>query len=153
MTTKNANEYKSLDDQIIKVQGMMEKRITELSNYVEKRLAQLEKMMQETAIDEVAELSNRIGTIADAMIENELENEKCPKKDECVVNAVTELNMERAEDIKLDIENKMDEKLDKFMQDKVKGAFEAAFTSFSEVMGERVMLIEGELAKLSKANG
>ena len=145
-TRKNVNDSKFIDDRLGKAQAMMEKRITELSNYVEKRLAQLEEMMQETLIDEVAELSTRVNTLADSMIENEMKTGRS-------LDAVAEANVKLAGDIEAEIERKIDEKLDKFLQDNVKASFEAAFTSFAEVMGERVMTIESELAQVRQGHG
>ena len=55
--------------------------------------------------------------------------------------------------MKLEIESKMDEKLEIFMKESVKCAFEAAFASFSQTVGERVVVIERELEKLSKGIG
>ena len=69
------------------------------------------------------------------------------------LDAVAEPNVKLAWDIEAEIERKLDEKLDKFLQENVKASFEAAFTSFAEVMGERVMTIESELAQVRQGHG
>ncbi len=43
----------------------------------------------------------------------------------------------------------MDEKLEIFIKESVKCAFEAAFTSFSQTVGERGVVIESELEQLT----
>ena len=111
-------------------------------------------MIQEKVIDEVAEFSTIIVILADTVIKNDQDKEEFTKKDDEHAHDVFSGHHEKqAEDIKLEIESKMDEKLETFMKESVKYAFEAAFTSFSQTVGERVVVIERELKKLSKGIG
>ena len=151
-TIKGMSELNVLDSRIAKMQATIEKRITELASYVDTRFAQIEAMIQESVMDEVAELSTRIDVLADTVIKNE-QGELAKPDNGHAHDGIFEFNVKQAEDMKLEIESKLDEKLETFMKESVKCAFEAAFTSFAETMGERVVVIERGLEKLSKGVG
>mmetsp|Transcript_37584 Transcript_37584/g.59447 ORF Transcript_37584/g.59447 Transcript_37584/m.59447 type:complete len:207 (-) Transcript_37584:74-694(-) len=121
----------AIEKKIMAVQSVVEKKINDLSKYVDNRLGLLEAKLE---------------SVLEATLKNE--------SDICMLEAENEKldARESSKKIKDELEpecelldERIDTKLNEFMKTTVKTAFEGAMTAFAEHVGKRVTTIEAML--------
>ena len=128
MPMKFTQPQESLQDKL-RVIDDFEKKFVDLSKSIDHRLAAFEL---------------KLDAMADEIFKNEADVQEM-QEEKAVIS--------KPEELRQNIDERIDEKLEIFLKESVKCAFEAAFASFSQTVGEKVVVIERELEKLSKGIG
>ena len=146
MPTSSKSEEKPAETlQKLKSTESFHEKVIDTATKFENKLADLSKSIDHR----LAVMHDKLEAMADAIIENEFDTKELQvnahKEDVHTHDVVSDFHEKQSENMKLEIESKIDEKLKIFMKESVKCAFENAMAAFAEHVGARIEKIEGKL--------